>query len=488
MAELRPYQEEGFRWLARLAEWAGGAVLADDMGLGKTVQALALLLRRSGGPALVVGPASVGWNWVKEAERFAPSLRVSEYRGPDRSGQVEDLGPGVVLVTSWDLLARDKDILGAVDWSTVVFDEAQAMKNPSTRRHKAARLMKAGFRLILTGTPAENHAGELHAVMQVALPGLLGSAEQFRHRFLGPITEGNDAARLALATLIAPFVLRRLKKDVARDLPARIDVQRAIDLSPGERRIYERMRQAGLAQLAVADETGDAQQRMRVLALLTRLRQAACHPKLADPDSTLPSTKTTEVVELLDALRAEGHAVLVFSQFVSHLELVREALLEQGFRLGWLTGSTPAAQRREQVDRFQAREFDAFLISIKAGGTGLNLTAATYVVHLDPWWNPAVEDQATDRAHRIGQTEAVTVYRFVARDTIEEQILEMHAQKREIVEGLLEGTGSSAALSTSELVELLAGSGTVKVPKKKEVAPRPLTAIEALPMPPAQPI
>ncbi len=457
-ADLRPYQRDGFAWMARLAEWAGGAVLADDMGLGKTVQALALLLRRADGPALVVGPASVGWNWVREAERFAPSLRVREYRGADRAALLEDLGPGGVLVTSWDLLARDADALSAVAWSTAVFDEAQAMKNPATRRHKAARRIDAGFRLVLTGTPAENHAGELHAMMQVVLPGLLGSREQFRQRFLGPMQTGNDAARRSLARLISPFVLRRLKSQVALELPERTDVVRAVDLSPSERRIYERVRQAGLASLAVAEETGDAQQRMQVLALLTRLRLAACHPRLAEPSTTAQGSKTAEVLDLLDALRDEGHAVLVFSQFVKHLEIVRDALQERGFRLGWLTGATPTARRQEAVERFQNRELDAFLISIKAGGTGLNLTAATYVVHLDPWWNPAVEDQATDRAHRIGQTERVTVYRFVARDTVEEQILEMHAQKRELVEGLLEGTGSAGAITTDELVALLSAS------------------------------
>jgi superfamily II DNA or RNA helicase len=458
-AQLRPYQEEGFRWMARLAEWSGGAVLADDMGLGKTVQALALLLRRADGPALVVGPASVGWNWLRETERFAPSLSASEYRGPDRATLLEDLGPGDILITSWDLMARDIDALAEVAWTTVVLDEAQAMKNSATRRHRAARQLQAGFRLALSGTPVENHAGELHALFDVVLPGLLGTKAAFRHRYVIPMQRGQDAAREALAQMISPFILRRTKGQVASDLPPRTDLRRTVELLPAERRLYEQVRQMGLTQLSLAEETGEAQQRMQVLALLTRLRQAACHPRLVEQDSLVPSSKLSAVLDLLDSLKAEGHAVLIFSQFVRHLELVREALLRRGFELAWLTGSTPTERRRAEVDRFQAGGVDAFLISIKAGGVGLNLTAASYVVHLDPWWNPAVEDQATDRAHRIGQTQAVTVYRFVSEGTVEEQILELHEQKRELVEGLLSGAGSSRALSTEEIVALLVGSG-----------------------------
>jgi len=467
-AELRDYQRAGFRWLSRLAHWAGGAVLADDMGLGKTVQALALLLRRSAdGPALVVAPTSVGFNWVRESQRFAPSLTTLEYRGPGRAQLLTEAGAGTVLVTSWALMARDVDALAEVSWSTVVFDEAQAMKNRMTRRNKAARSLTAGFRLALTGTPLENHAGELYALMAVIVPGLLGGPTQFQERFLGPIQRKDESATTALARLVSPFVLRRLKRDVATELPARTEVEVLVELSRPERALYERVREAAVAELELATTLGQQRRRFQALGLLTRLRQAACHPRLLDPESDVSSSKLERTIQLLEQLRAEGHKALVFSQFVRHLRLVREALEGRGWRLLYLDGSTPTRRRAELVDRFQTGDADAFLISLKAGGTGLNLTAATYVIHMDPWWNPAAEDQATDRTHRIGQERAVTVYRLVARDTVEEAIVRLHRQKRELADALLAGTGSGRALSPDQLVALFMTQGD---------APQPLPA------------
>ena len=455
-AELRPYQLDGYRWLVRLAEWAGGAVLADDMGLGKTVQALALLLRRRhAGPALVVAPASVGFNWLAEAERFAPALNSREYRGRDRAAVLATLQPGDLLVTSWSLLARDVAELSEVRWSTVVLDEAQAIKNPSTVRHRAARDLGADFRLALTGTPVENHAGELHALMQVIVPGLLGNATTFRRRFLTGSDQQQVERRRDLGRLVAPFLLRRIKSQVAQELPERTEVELGVELSGGERALYERVRKAGLAKLQLAGREASSQQRFEALALLTRLRQAACHPRLVEPDTGLPSAKLSRLRHILADLRTEGHAALVFSQFVGDLKLVREALQADGLSLAWLDGSTPVARRRTEVERFQAGGVDAFLISLEAGGTGLNLTAADYVFHLDPWWNPAAEDQATDRSHRIGQRRPVTVYRLIARGTVEEQIVTMHARKRNLVADLLSGAGSSAPLSVDELRDLL---------------------------------
>ena len=459
-AELRPYQEAGFAWLARLAHWGPGAVLADDMGLGKTVQALALLLRRAGdGPSLVVAPASVGFNWAREAARFAPSLQVVEYAGPEREARLDGLGPGSLLVTSWALLVRDAERLGEVRWGTVVFDEAQAMKNRRTGRNKAARGLDAGFRLALTGTPLENHVGELHAILSALAPGLLGSERRFGQRFARPIAGGDEQASAALSRVVAPFVLRRLKSQVATELPPRTEVEVGIELSLAERELYDRVRRAALAQLELASETGDAQRRFQALGMLTRLRQAACHPRLVEDDSSIPSSKLTRLLRLLGDLREEGHRALVFSQFVGHLQLVRAALEERGFRLLYLDGSTPSGQRGGLVDRFQAGEADVFLISLKAGGTGLNLTAASYVVHLDPWWNPAAEDQATDRAHRIGQDQPVTVYRLVARGTVEESIVRLHARKREVAEQVLAGAGSTRSLNPDELMQLVLGEG-----------------------------
>jgi superfamily II DNA or RNA helicase len=455
-AELRDYQRAGFRWLARLTTWAPGACLADDMGLGKTVQALALLAHRAAdGPALVVAPTSVGFNWTREAARFAPNLRVRMYRGAGRKVLLDDLGPNDVLVTSWDLLPRDAEALTPVRFATLVLDEAQAMKNAGTARAKAAAGLTSDFRLALTGTPVENRVSELWSLFRVIAPGLFGSWDRFRDRFASAIErDGDPRRRKALARLIRPFLLRRLKSQVATELPQRSDVNVEIVLSREERSLYDHARIALLDDLA-AESGPPEQQRFKVLAALTRLRQLSCHPRLLDPTSTLPSAKLTRLRELVAELRSEGHRALVFSQFTRHLALVREALTADGVSLRYLDGSTPEAQRRAEVDAFQAGAGDVFLISLKAGGTGLNLTAATYVIHLDPWWNPAVEDQASDRAHRIGQTQPVTVYRLVARGTIEEQILALHADKRELVAGLLDGSGAAAAMKTDELIALL---------------------------------
>jgi len=455
-AELRAYQLAGFQWLARLATWAPGACLADDMGLGKTVQALTLLAHRAElGPALVVAPTSVGFNWVREAARFAPNLRVRAYRGAARQALLPTLAPGDLLVTSWDLLPRDGDALAAVPFATLVLDEAQAMKNAGTARAKAAAALNAGFRVALTGTPVENRVGELWSLFRVIAPGLLGSWERFRDRFATAIErDGDTRRRAALAKLIRPFLLRRLKSEVATELPQRSDVNVEIVLSREERLLYDHARAALLDDLS-AESGPPEQQRFKVLAALTRLRQLACHPRLLDPTSVLPSAKLTRLRELVAELRENGHRALIFSQFTKHLALVREALEADGVPLRYLDGSTPESQRRAEVDAFQAGRGDVFLISLKAGGVGLNLTAATYVLHLDPWWNPAVEDQASDRAHRIGQTQPVTVYRLVARGTIEEQILALHGEKRELVAGLLDGTGAAAAMKTDELLALL---------------------------------
>lgn len=455
-AELRPYQADGVRWLQRTAHWAPGAVLADDMGLGKTLQALALLLHRAAdGPALVVAPTSVGFNWLSEAARFAQGLRCRAYRGRGRQKMLAGLGAGDVLVTSWDVLVRDAGPLAEVAFSTVVLDEAQAIKNPGTRRHRAARELDRGFTLALTGTPVENRSDELWSLFAVAVPGLLGARAWFHGAFARDVDgtgEGADAARTRLGGLIGPFLLRRTKAAVAPDLPARTEQVLRVELSAGERRLYDATRHAALIEL---EQGEDESARFRMLAVLTRLRQLACHPRLVDPKSRVRSSKEAALVELVDELVEEGHKVLVFSQFTRHLDLAERAL--RAHRQLRLQGSTPAGKRADLVRRFQAGEADVFLISLKAGGTGLNLTAATYVVHLDPWWNPAAEDQATDRAHRIGQEQPVTVYRLVAADTVEDGILEMQAAKRAVVEGLLGGAANGGAPDLEALRALIEG-------------------------------
>lgn len=474
-AELRPYQLDGFKWLTRLLHWAGGAVLADDMGLGKTVQALAVLLdRAAGGPQLVVAPMSVGFNWLREAERFAPTLRLHLHHGGERSDDLGHLLAGDLVVTTWDILARDAALLGPT-WHTVVFDEAQAMKNAETLRARAASQLKANARIALSGTPIENRLSELWSLLNVVVPGLLGSASTFRGRFAVPIErEGNKERREALAAMVRPFLLRRLKREVAKELPARSEVRVDVELGHEERRIYERVRTAAVAALTT-DQGPKEQLRFRVLTALTRLRQIACAAELADDSAPATSAKLDRLMELLTELREEGRRVLVFSQFAELLKRVAPRLDAAGFGYCHLDGSTPAKERRTLVDRFQAAEVDVFLLSLKAGGIGLNLTAASEVILLDPWWNPAVEDQAADRAHRIGQTEAVTIYRLVTRETVEEAILAMHETKRDLAGAILSGTGDSGALSIDDLMALLAGSepaAKVKVapagrPKKK---------------------
>ena len=467
-AELRPYQEDGFRWLVRLGRWGAGACLADDMGLGKTVQTLALLLDRApNGPALVVAPTSVVANWLDEARRFAPTLNPRTYTGPaaSRAPRLRDLGPFDVVVTTYGLLHIDADALTGIDWDTVVLDEAQAIKNPATKRARAARRLKAAFRIVTTGTPIQNNVVDLFSLFGFLNRGLLGSQKRFRENFALPVSrDGDPAARTRLRRLIAPFVLRRVKADVLDDLPPRTEVTLHVEMSPEEAALYEALRQRAVEDLealalrrpgkGVGTEAG--QRRLQVLAHLTRLRLACCNPRLVHPDGP-PSSKLKTFATTLDELRQGRHKVLVFSQFVRHLKLIEDHLAESGIPYQYLDGSTPAKARTKRIAAFQKGEGDAFLISLKAGGVGLNLTAADYVIHMDPWWNPAAEDQASDRAHRIGQTRPVTIYRLVTKGTIEEQIVELHRSKRELADRLLEGADAPARLSTEELLGLLRG-------------------------------
>ncbi len=457
-ADLRDYQVEGFKWLRKLAEWGVGGVLADDMGLGKTVQALAVLLdRREVGPMLVVAPVSVGFNWARETARFAPTLNPILYRDTDRGEFLKTLGPGDMLITSYYLMQQHAEELAAVKWGTLVLDEAQNIKNSATKTAQVVRTLDADWRLALTGTPCENHLGDLWSVFRGVSPGLFGSWERFREVFAEPIEKGKVTERKqALSRVLRPFVLRRTKSEVLTELPPRTEVQLTAELSDAERRRYEDARLWAVTQLTgLVDDNAGKDQRFQVLAALTKLRQLACHPRLVDSTWDKSSAKLDLFLETIDELREGKHRALVFSQFTSHLALIREALDERKVTYQYLDGKTPVKQRQERVDAFQRGEGEFFLISLKAGGTGLNLTGADYVIHLDPWWNPAVEDQATDRAHRIGQTRPVTVYRLVAKDTIEEQILKLHGAKRDLVAGILEGTDQAAKLSTHELIDLI---------------------------------
>jgi len=456
-AELRSYQQVGVEWLGRLAHWAPGAVLADDMGLGKTVQAIALLLRRASvGPALVVAPTSVVSNWARELGRFGPSLDVIVHHGSGRDRGLK-AGPADVIVTTYGLLINDAELWADHEFATTVLDESQAIKNVSARRSKAAHALNSRFRLALSGTPVENRVSELFSLFLYVAPGLLGTRAQFEEHYVYPIeARGDQERRRALAALVAPFLLRRTKGQVATDLPPRTDIQLDVKLGDDERALYERTRLEALERIRNAGRRRSFQ----VLEELTRLRKQSCNPRLNDPTSPVPSSKLKTALRVLRDLRANGHRALVFSSFVSHLDLVREGLEADGFTCAWLDGSTPMKRREAEVDAFQSGHGDVFLISLKAGGVGLNLTAATYVLHLDPWWNPASEDQASDRAHRIGQDKPVTVYRLVARGTVEAEIVTLHAHKRELADAVLAGAGSTKMPSADELAGLLAGATT----------------------------
>ena len=438
---LRPYQKDGVEWMLQLATWAPGCVLADDMGLGKTVQTACVLKARAKlGPALVVAPASVTGNWVSELARFMPTL--------------ED-----VTIVSYGQLQRDREAYAKKKWATVIVDEAQYVKNYSAARTDAVRSLNREFSIALTGTPLENHLGELFSIIDIVFPGLLGDEQGFREQFRRPIEQKKDPDRLAtLSRLIAPFLLRRTRAAVLRELPAREEITERLELSAAEQKQYLALRRACEEQFARGKrKKGEtpAQFRIALLAALTRLRQLACDPRLVDKAYDGPLTKLARVVELTTELAAEGNHALVFSQFTSFLEKVRDALTEAGLRVAYLAGDTPRPKRQALVEAFQRGEYDVFCVSLLAGGTGLNLTRASYVVHLDPWWNPASEEQATSRAHRMGQDVPVTVYRLVARGTIEEAVLEMHDAKKKLASAVLEGKGDAKAISEHELLELL---------------------------------
>jgi len=371
----------------------------------------------------------------------------------------------------------DGEELAKVQWATLVLDEAQRVKNATTKTSQALSQLKAGWRMALTGTPIENNLSELWSLFRLVSPGLLGTMDHFRERWSKPIEADGDAtARAGLARKIRPFVLRRVKSEVADFLPPRTDVRRDVTLSEPERALYDAARLEAIRKLErlMGGGTGQAEKgtHMHVLAALMRLRQLACHPGLVDEGWKDGSAKLETLVDLVTSLKEGGHHALIFSQFTSLLDLVAPAFEAAGLRFVRLDGRTPAKDRTKAIDAFQAGQADAFLVSLKAGGTGLNLTAADHVVHLDPWWNPAVEDQATDRAHRIGQERPVTVFRLVAKDTIEEQILALHAEKRELVNSILEGTDTAGSLSTSELVDLIRGIDPAKK-RREERRPEP---------------
>lgn len=466
--ELRPYQQQGLGWLKFLEAFSLGGCLADDMGLGKTVQVLALLLgrrqRRLGKserrlPSLVVAPKSVVVNWQLEAERFAPTLEVLNYTGLERKAYRDSLGDYHVVVTTYGTLRRDIEVLRSQPFDYVVLDEAQAIKNDKSHSAKACRLLDARHRLTLTGTPVENHLGELWSQFEFLNPGMLGRSSNFSTlaKSITSYDESEDAASLGtLRRGLAPFILRRTKDEVLTDLPEKNEQTLYCDLLPKDRKQYDDLRNYYRdVLLKRVGKSGMNKSKMHVLEALLRLRQAACHPGLIDKKLVgRPSAKLDALIEQLTEVSSEGHKALVFSQFTSLLAIVRNRLDAQQVVYEYLDGRT--RKRQDRIDRFQTdANCTAFLISLKAGGTGLNLTAADYVFLLDPWWNPAVESQAIDRAHRIGQTRRVFAYRLIARDTVEEKVLELQQRKRKLADAIVSGNGAMLGNLTVEDLQLL---------------------------------
>lgn len=460
-ATLRDYQMQGYQWMVRLDSWGAGACLADDMGLGKTVQALAFLLhKKDSGPSLVVAPKSVVPNWASEAERFTPSLKVTVLNEvSDRKAALEGAVDGELFLVSYGVLVTSVDILKAVTWNVVCLDEAHQIKNRTTRMSQAAMALNAGSRVILTGTPVQNHLGELWNLMQFVNPGLLGSWTHFKDKYInGP--EMDDYKREMLKGLTQPFILRRTKEEVLGELPDKVSYEHMVHLSGDEMAVYENARQ--LLEVKYKKNKTRAERAMvqdvkvEFFAELTRLRLMANAMELVNSGWKGGSSKVDALKDILSTLMDSGdNRVIIFSQFTSFLEIIGRMLVKQGYKYLYLDGSTPLKERSMLVTKFQSGLCPIFLVSLKAGGLGLNLTAANYVIIADPWWNPAIEKQAEDRAHRMGQERAVTVIRLVAQHTIEEKILRLHETKRELSDAILEGTDRSFKLSMDDVLDMV---------------------------------
>jgi superfamily II DNA or RNA helicase len=469
-AELRPYQTDGLSWLQFLRAHDLGGVLADDMGLGKTVQTLAHLLtekaaKRLDRPCLILAPSSLVGNWAAEAARFAPSLRVLSLQGPERKTRFEEIPDHDVVLSSYALLPRDEEALQAHDYHLVILDEAQYIKNPTSKVALAACSLRARHRLCLTGTPMENHLGELWSLFHFLMPGFLGAADVFRRQWRRPIEQDRSSEKRALlASRIAPLMLRRTRAQVLDELPPRTEILRTVPLDREQAELYEVVRAAMDRKVREAiSAKGLARSQIIVLDALLKLRQICCHPsllKLPTAKKAKRSAKLDLFRELITGLAEEKRRVLVFSQFTSMLEILERSLREESIPWVKLTGDTPSVDRAELVRQFQEGDVPVFLISLKAGGTGLNLTAADTVIHYDPWWNPAVEEQATGRAHRMGQKNPVMVYRLVTEGTIEERILDLQRRKAEIAGAILgdaEGSQEAGlAIEREDLERLLA--------------------------------
>lgn len=458
-AVLRPYQEIGFQWLCTLSKYGFGGILADDMGLGKTLQVLALLAAHPGTHTLVVCPSSLIYNWEAECQRFYPNAQVQAIAGTAsiRQMQIQQWCTKDILITSYDLLKRDIEYYIDKRFDFVILDEAQYIKNASTQAAKAAKSIACTYRFALTGTPVENRLGELWSIFEFLMPGYLFSYQRFKEELEGPITESQDEkARMRLTRMVKPFILRRLKKDVLKELPEKIEDVIYARMEGEQNNIYQAREKELLLMLAKQTEAEFKTQKLQILAELTALRQICCDPALVYENYTQDSAKTKTCIEVIENAVSGAHKILLFSQFASMLERLAKMLKIRGIRTFTLTGRTKKEERRRLVAQFQEGKADVFLISLKAGGTGLNLTAADTVIHYDPWWNLAAQNQATDRAYRIGQDNKVTVLRLIMKGTIEERILKMQEDKQNLADSIISEDGvSMSGLDKEQLLAVL---------------------------------
>ena len=454
IGELRPYQQQGLAWLQFLAQTEHGGILADDMGLGKTAQTLAhILMEKQAGqlterPVLIVAPTSLMHNWQKETEKFTPDLSVLLLHGANRHDDFDKIKQHDIVLTTYPLVVRDKEILKNHQFHQIILDEAQNIKNPHSKSAQVLRSLTAKHRLCLTGTPMENHLGELWSLFYFLMPGFLGSQDVFNKHYRHPIEKkGDNRKRERLVNRIKPFMLRRLKTDVAKELPPKTTIEVNIDMNDEQSKLYEAVRatmQDSIKQIIA--QQGFKRSQIQILDALLKLRQVCCHPSLLNLDSlpkgksavkskAMHSAKLDYLIETVTDMVAEGRKVLIFSQFTSMLALIEQRLHSENIGFSKLTGKTK--KRSEAIEAFQSGQVPVFLISLKAGGVGLNLTTADTVIHYDPWWNPAAEDQASDRAWRIGQDTPVFVYKLITNQSIEEKILTMQKNKAELAQSIL---------------------------------------------------
>ncbi len=472
---LRPYQSYGFKWLETLEAAGFGGILADDMGLGKTLQVITMVLADKeraaaaeasgnaagtapGGTALVVCPASLVYNWVEEIARFAPEMKSAAVAG-NKAARREILRRYEhydFIITSYDLLKRDIDMYEPLRFRWQIIDEAQFIKNANSAAAKSVKLVHAPHKFALTGTPIENRLSELWSIFDYLMPGFLYSYDRFRKEYEVPISKGKDQGRTdALKNLISPFILRRKKQDVLKDLPEKLEEIQYAGFEEEQRKLYD-SQVTRISKLIDSEETDFDRSRIQILAELTKIRQICCDPRLLFDNYSGNSAKLEVCLDLIRSAMDGGHKILLFSQFTSMLSIIEEKLINRGIDYYKITGSTPKEERLRRVKAFNSDDVPLFLISLKAGGTGLNLTGADIVIHYDPWWNQAAQDQATDRAHRIGQTKNVTVYRLIAKDSIEEKIVKLQESKKELADSVLSGeTKSLGTMSREELRQLL---------------------------------